>query len=390
MPRGPRSLYSRLKLVTPESQALQIVRTLRAAGHLAYWVGGCVRDRLLGIAPKDFDVATSATPEKIVPLFPASVLIGASFGVVRFRDVEIATFRSEGDYTDGRHPDRVRYEIDPRLDAARRDFTINAIFYDPIEAEYLDFFDGRADLENRCVRAVGDASARFAEDRLRLLRAIRFAARFAFEIEAQTWSAIQNEARSILLVSAERTHDELNCMFTGPHPNRALGLLQQAGLLEALIPEAASQGFPEGKMSVPLAWAALLLGVEKPRAVLNRFRFSHADTEGALAILRSQRAIPQARELSLADFKRLVRQPNFDDHLRLSGPSEIVDWIRERWTQLTQEELKPAPLLTGADLIALGMTPGPRFRELLASAEDAQLNGRIVSREQALAWLGLA
>ena len=374
----------------PESQALEIVRALQGAGHLAYWVGGCVRDRLLGLVAKDFDVASSARPDQIVEIFPAAVLVGASFGVVRFGDVEIATFRSESGYSDGRHPDQVRYETDPRADAARRDFTINAIFFDPVRAEYLDFFEGRRDLERGEIRAVGDVRARFAEDHLRLLRAVRFAARFRFDIQAETWMAIQEYRRSIRKVSAERLHDELNRMFTGPHPGDALELLRSSGLLQELVPEAGGDDFPDGPLSVPLAWAALLQSAEVPRAILNRFRFSHADTQATLAIIRSQRVIPTARDLSLADFKRLVRQPNFEDHLRLAGECELVDWIRQRWHSMSPEELHPRPLMSGADLIAMGLVPGPRFSQLVAALEEAQLNGSVSTRGEAIAHLGLA
>lgn len=369
---------------------MEIVRGLHAAGHLAYWVGGCVRDRLLGLEAKDFDVASSAVPEQIIQIFPAAVLVGASFGVVRFGDVEIATFRSESGYSDGRHPDRVRYETDPRADAARRDFTINAIFFDPVRGKYLDFFEGRRDLERSEIRAVGDARARFAEDHLRLLRAVRFAARFGFAIQAETWTAIQECRRSIRLVSAERLHDELNRMFTGPHPRHALELLGSSGLLEELVPEASLNGFPDGPLSVPLAWATLLQSAEEPRAILNRLRFKYADTQATVAILRSQRLIPTARDLSLADFKRLVRQPNFEDHLRLAGESELVDWIRQRWLAMNTEDLHPKPLLSGVDLIALGLVPGPRFSQLVAALEEAQLSGLVSTREEAITQLGLA
>ncbi len=353
-----------------------------------------MRDRLLGLDAKDFDVASSARPDQIVEILPAAVLVGASFGVVRFGAVEIATFRSESSYSDGRHPDEVRYETDPRADAARRDFTINAIFFDPVHAEYLDYFEGRRDLERREIRAVGDARARFAEDHLRLLRAVRFGARFAFTIQAETWTAMQEYRRSIRLVSAERLHDELNRMFTGPHPGHALELLRSSGLLEELVPEAELSGFPASPLSVPLsvplAWAALLQSAEEPRVILNRFRFSHADTQATLAILRSQRLIPTARDLSLADFKRLVRQPNFEDHLRLAGESEVVDWIGQRWHAMSVEDLHPKPLLSGADLIAMGLVPGPRFSQLVAALEEAQLNGLASTRHEAIAQLGLA
>lgn len=390
MPRERRSYYSRLKRVTPETQAFEIVRRLRASGHAAYWVGGCVRDRLLGLVPKDFDVATSAWPEQITHMFPASVLVGVSFGVVRLDDVEIATFRSDAAYTDGRRPDSVRFENDPRADAARRDLTINAIFFEPLSGRYVDFFGGREDLERRLIRAVGEADARFAEDHLRLLRAVRFAARFEFEIEERTWAAILRHARLILAVSRERAHDELNAMFTGPHADRSLALLRSSGLLDALLPEAGAKGFPPGALSVPLAWAALLEGATNPRAVLNRFRFSHADTRATLAILASQPSIPRARELTLAAFKRLARQPDFEVHLRLAGPGETVDWIRARRQSMSDEELWPTPLLTGADLIAMGLEPGPRFRQLIEALEEAQLNGLVRTPGEALRHLGLA
>ena len=179
-------------------------------------------------------------------------------------------------------------------------------------------------------------------------------------------------------------------MFTGPHPSHALELLGSSGLLEELVPEASLNGFPSGLLSVPLAWAALLQSAEKPQAILNRLRFSHADTQATVAILRSQRLIPTARDLSLADFKRLVRQPTFEDHLRLAGESELVDWIRQRWLAMNTEELHPKPLLSGADLIAMGLVPGPRFSQLVAALEEAQLSGLVSTREEAIAQLGLA
>ncbi|WP_031499003.1 CCA tRNA nucleotidyltransferase [Bryobacter aggregatus] len=364
-----------------KSKAREIVVRLRQEGYAAYWVGGCVRDPLLGLEPQDYDVATSARPQQVIELFPGADAVGASFGVVLTDGIEVATFRSEAAYQDGRHPDQVRYETDPKLDAARRDFTINAIFYDPLTDGYLDFFGGRADIEAHLIRAVGVAGERFREDHLRLLRAIRFATRFAFTVEAVTWQAILQNASQIQLISAERIQEELNRMFTGPDPDRALLLLRESGLLRAIVPECRLERFPVPHPSLPLAWAALLQSCAEPRNILNALRFSNDSKKTILAILASQPRIATARDLPTAAFKKLIRQPNFADHLRLYGPHEIEDRIANTG------DLFPAPLLNGADLLALGLPAGPRFKHLLNELEDAQLAGTVTSREEAIAFV---
>ena len=228
--------------MTRESLALSIVRKLQANGHRALLVGGCVRDRLLGITPKDFDVGTSAVPSNLLELFPGAQLIGAHFGVILVSDpsgvtVEVATFRSEGAYSDGRHPDAVHFETQPEADARRRDFTINGLMQDPVSGELFDFVGGRADLAARVIRAIGDPYRRFAEDRLRMLRAVRFAARLGFSIEAETLAAIQSQASAIGSISAERIRDELVRILTEGDTRRGFELLDQTNLLAAVLPK---------------------------------------------------------------------------------------------------------------------------------------------------------
>jgi len=424
----------------PEALARDIVGTLRSAGHAAWLVGGCVRDLLLGVKPKDYDVSTSAPPERIVGLFPHSGLVGAHFGVVLVHrdsaDVEVATFRSDHAYGDGRRPDSVRFETDPRQDVLRRDFTINGLMMDPFNGSVLDYVGGREDLERRVVRAIGEPDARFQEDHLRLLRAVRFAARLGFEIEPATFAAMRRNHAAILRVSAERVRDELVRILTEGGARRGFELLDATGMLNDLLPEVeAMKGVqqppefhPEGdvwlhtlllleKLDHPtatLALGALLhdvgkpptfrvaerirfdghveAGVELARGVLGRLRFSREDSAQVEALVANHMRfadVPRMRESTL---KRFLRLPRFEEHLELhrldvlssNRRLESYELVRCKLAELPPERLKPPPLITGATLIAAGYAPGPLFAQILTAVEDAQLEGAIGTEEEAM------
>ncbi len=418
-----------------------IVTALRERGYLAWLVGGCVRDELLGISPKDYDVATSARPDEVLTLFPRAERIGAHFGVVlvktREAAVEVATFRSDHSYSDGRRPDEVTFETDPRQDALRRDFTINALFRDPFTGEVLDFVEGRQDLAHGVVRAIGDPRRRFQEDHLRLLRAVRFAARFAFLIEEGTYAAMRDLRRTIHAIAVERVREELTRILTEGQAARGLELLDGCGLLEELLPEVkAFQGVqqppeyhPEGDVwthvllmlrqmgpaSPELAWGALLHDVGKPptfrvadrirfdghaeigermaRAILGRLKFSHESTERICAIVANHMRFMDAQRMKTSTLKRFLRQSHFDEHLALhrldclssNGSLANYDYVSQALAEMGEDVLRPPRLITGRDLIAMGYEPGPAFSDWLRAVEDAQLEGRIQTREDALA-----
>jgi poly(A) polymerase len=428
-----------------ESEALAraVIAKLRGAGHQAYLVGGCVRDLLLGAKPKDFDVSTDARPERIVNLFPKSGQVGAHFGVVLVRDagaqVEVATFRSDHDYNDGRRPASVHFESDPRQDVLRRDFTINGLMMEAATGEVLDYVGGRADLERRVVRAIGDPDARFGEDHLRLVRAVRFAARLGFEIDSATFEAIGRHHALILKVSAERVREELARILTEGGARRGFELLDASGMLADLLPEVAAmkgvaqppEFHPEGDVwrhtllllerldhpTPTLAWSALLHDVGKPptfrvaerirfdghveegvklaHGILTRLRFSRDDMERVEALIANHMRFKDAHRMKESTLKRFLRMPGFGDHLELhrldclasNRNLENYELVKRKLEELPEEQLKPAPLVTGADLIAEGYVPGPRFAEMLAAVEDAQLEGRVGSREEALAMV---
>jgi poly(A) polymerase len=425
-----------------ESEALAraVIAKLREAGHQAYLVGGSVRDLLLGTKPKDFDVATDARPGRIMELFPKSGQVGAHFGVVLVREacsqVEVATFRSDHDYADGRRPASVHFESDPREDAVRRDFTINGLMMEADTGKVLDYVGGRGDLESRVVRAIGDPDARFGEDHLRLLRAVRFAARLGFEIDPATFEAIGRHHALILKVSAERTRDELTRILIEGGARRGFELLDASGMLADLLPEVAAmkgvgqppEFHPEGdvwthtlllleKLDHPtatLAWGAVLHDVGKPptfrvaerirfdghaeegiklaHGILNRLRFSRDDMERVEALIANHMRFQGARRMKESTLKRFLRMPDFGEHLELNRLDclasnrnlETYELVKRKLEELPEEQLKPAPLVTGADLIAEGYEPGPRFAEMLAVVEDAQLEGRVGSREEAM------
>ncbi|MCX6590218.1 MAG: CCA tRNA nucleotidyltransferase [Acidobacteria bacterium] len=415
-----------------------MITKLRQAGYLAYLVGGCVRDRLLGRPVKDEDIATSARPEQVRELFPAAIAVGAHFGVMLVDRIEVATFRSDGAYQDGRRPDEVMFETLPERDASRRDFTINALFLDPETGAILDFCGGRADLEAGVVRAIGDPAARFREDHLRLLRGVRFAARFGFAIDPATMQAMQAEAPSIRLIAAERIREELTRMLTEGQARRAFELLDEAHLLGEVLPEVkAFQGVeqppefhPEGDVwthvmrmveglpagaSPTLAWGVLLhdvgkpgtftradrirfnghveLGVKIARQIGQRLRFSHDDLKQVELLVANHMRFGDVHRMKESTIKRFLRLERFEEHLalhRLDCESshrklENYDLMARRYREMAPEMLRPERLLTGAGLIAAGYAPGPAFRRVLAEVEDAQLDGLITTPEEALA-----
>jgi putative nucleotidyltransferase with HDIG domain len=444
--------------------ATSVIRTLRQQGFQAYLAGGCVRDLLLQREPADYDIATSATPTQVMEIFPETYAVGAQFGVVlvplpeahrsndedhvlsKAQAVEVATFRSDLGYSDGRRPDEVRFSQDPREDVARRDFTINGMMLDPgvgeiTAGEVLDFVGGRNDLEAGIVRAIGDPHRRFAEDKLRMLRAVRFAARFVYEIEPATLAAIQHLAREIQVVSRERVRDELTKMLTDGHARRAFLLLDECGLLKEVLPEiTAMKGVqqppefhPEGDVFVhtllllenlphpcppALAWGALLhdagkpatfrvapdrirfdnhvdVGVKIAEQICERLRFSNHDAAQILALVDNHMRFSHATRMNQSTLKKFLRMPGFDEHLALHRADSLAshrnlstyEFVRQKLAEIPPEKIRPAALLTGDDLIAAGYVPGPKFREILEAVEDAQLEGRLTSHEAALEFV---
>jgi poly(A) polymerase len=424
-----------------EALAHGVIAKLRGSGHQAYLVGGCVRDLLLGAKPKDFDVATDARPDRIMSLFPNSGTVGAHFGVVLVHDgfaqVEVATFRSDNDYTDGRRPASVHFEHDVRQDVLRRDFTINGLLLDPESGAVLDYTGGRADLERRTVRAIGDPAVRFREDHLRLLRAVRFAARLGFAIDPPTFAAIQRDHALIRTVSAERVRDELARILTEGGARRGFELLDESGLLAVILPEVAAmkgveqppQYHPEGDVwvhsllllegmhrpTLTLALGALLHDVGKPltfrvadrirfdghveegirlaHQILTRLRFSHEEIAQVEALVANHMRFKDLPNMRQSTLKRFLRTPEFLEHLELhrldcvasNGRLESYELARNKLREFPEEHLKPAPLVTGADLIAAGYHPGPIFSTILTAVEDAQLDGRIHTAGEGLA-----
>lgn len=426
---------------SPEELAKYIIRVLRDHQHKAYLVGGCVRDRLLHLAPKDYDVNTDASPDQLCTYFPQAQTVGAHFGVVLVHNehgdqVEVATFRSEGEYTDGRRPGQVRFETDPALDAERRDFTINGLMEDPFSGEILDYVQGRPDLAEGIVRAIGNPIKRFEEDHLRMLRAVRFAARFGFSIALETLDAIKQLAPSIAKISAERIRDELIRIMTEGGARRGLELLDESGLLQQILPEVkAFQGVPqppefhpEGDVwthvllmldslqapSTTLAFAVLLHDVGKPptfrvadrirfdghaevgaemtRAILNRLKFSNEAVEQITSLVANHMKFKDVQQMRTSTLKRFLRLPDFEEHLQLhrldclasNGRTDAYRFVREKQKEFSQEELRPVRLLNGNDLIRAGYTPGPLFARALEGIETAQLEGEIHTAEEAM------
>ncbi|MCC6573069.1 MAG: CCA tRNA nucleotidyltransferase [Planctomycetes bacterium] len=430
--------------------AKRVIRELQARGHEAFLAGGCVRDLILKREPKDYDVATSALPDAVEALFPRSIAQGKAFGVIQVLgdtpgvSVEVATFRHDGPYSDGRHPDNVRFTT-AEEDAARRDFTINAMFLDASTGEVVDTVGGMADLERKVIRAVGDPAVRFTEDKLRLLRAVRFASSLNFEIEDATWEAIKRMAAQVTVCSAERIRDELIKMLTARGASRGVRLMFECGLLQAVLPEIAAmygvqqppQYHPEGDVfthtllaldllpspcSITLALGVLLHDVGKPptyeeaadrirfhghdelgakmsEKITRRLKFPSEVTERVASLVRDHLKFMHARKMKLSTLKRFLRKPYFDEDLELhridclAGKGEIETWkfCREKLAEFKregeQQALRPKSHIDGRDLIALGMQPGPKFKEILEALEDEVLEGRIRDREQAIAFV---
>lgn len=421
-----------------ERAARRIVTILRSHGHEALFAGGWVRDHLLGRRPKDIDIATSARPEEVFRIFRCARAIGARFAVVQVRSYgrayDVATFRSEGPYLDGRHPSAVSF-TGPRADAKRRDFTINGLFFDPISGEVHDFVCGRRDLGRRSVRTIGPPETRFGEDRLRMLRAVRFACELGFEVDARTWRSIQSNAPAILQVSAERIRDELLKILTGPAPDRGLHMLCESRLLAAVLPEVeAMRGVaqppefhPEGdvfthtalvlrrlrKPSAVLALAALLHDVGKPptcelrerirfdrhtetgaemaAAICRRLRLSNDAAERVVALVRHHLHFMHVHEMRRSTLLKFLRMPHFADHLELHradclGSHRNLDsyhFCLGKMRELELEKPAPPPLLAGRDLIEMGYAPGPLFGRILRAVAELQLENALRSPEEA-------
>ena len=419
------------------SPAAEVLKRLHAAGRQAYLVGGCVRDMLMGREPKDWDVATDASPAELLALFENAEPIGAHFGVVLWRGIEIATFRSDGPYADGRHPASVVFETDPARDAARRDFTINGLFFDVVANRVLDFVGGEADIGRGLIRAIGKAEERFAEDHLRLLRAVRFAAKFGFAIEGGTEAAIRARVGDIGNVAAERVRDELTKILVEGQARRGFELLDELELLVQFLPEVkALQGVeqppefhPEGDVwthtllmldglrapSASLALGVLLHDIAKPAtferldrirfnghaelgakmsvAILGRLRYPGAVIERVRDLVAQHLKFIAVRQMRESTRKRFLRQELFAELLELHrldclsshGQLGAYDYCLEELRRLPPEALRPARLVSGAELMGLGIPEGPEIGRLLRLIEDAQLEGAIGTRDEALA-----
>jgi poly(A) polymerase len=435
--------------MTPRQMANSICDRLRSSGHQALLAGGCVRDILLGREPADYDVATDATPDQVMTLFPDSIGVGAQFGVVAVqRDglkVEVATFRADSGYSDGRHPDAVVFTHSPKEDVQRRDITINGLLMRHDTGEVLDFVAGQEDLRAGIVRAIGEPDRRFREDKLRLLRAVRFAARFDFAIEHGTFDAIRRHARDITQVSAERVRDELTKLLTEGAARRGFELLDETGLLREVLPEIAAmkgveqppQFHPEGDVwihtrmmiaqlpagvSPTLAWGVLLhdigkpptfksaqdtgdrirfdghvdVGVQMAREIARRLRFSNEDTEQIVALVANHMRFKDVEHMRASTLKRFVRLPRFEEHLELHrldcvsshGRLESYGFVSRTLAETPPEQIRPPRLLTGDDLLKMGYRPGPLFTEILGAVEDAQLEGQLKSTQDAREFVG--
>lgn len=426
--------------------ATEIVRRLQKAGHSAYWVGGCVRDYLLGREPQDYDVATSARPEQIESLFPRTIPVGRKFGVIivleNDHQFQVATFRAEADYQDGRHPETVTF-ADAKADASRRDFTVNGLFYDPVSKQLHDWVGGETDLRAKLLRTIGSPEERFAEDHLRLLRAVRFAAQLDFQIEEKTFAALKTNAPKIRSVSAERIREELMKLFRPPHAARGLDLLRDSGLLQEILPEIAAMitceqspdYHPEGTVynhvrmmleqlpadaSPTLPWAALLHDVAKPvtasrdaqtgsihfygherigaemaEALLQRLKFPRKQIEEITAAVLYHMQFKDVTQMRKSTLRRMILRETFPLELELHrldclGSHRRLDhyeFMLEQARELEQQPQIRPPLVTGDDLMALGVQPGPRMGELLAEVREKQLQDELKTKNEAIEWL---
>ena len=429
-----------------KAAAVEIIGKLQEEGHIAYLAGGCVRDMLRGEIPKDYDIATSALPEQITSIFSKTREVGVHFGVVIVikdnQAFDVATFRNDGSYNNGRHPEDVTFST-PEEDTARRDFTINGIFFDPISQKHIDFVDGRSDIEKKVVRAIGDPDLRFQEDHLRLLRAVRFAARFNYEIEEKTWKSIKLNASEISKISKERVRDELTKILL--NENRVLGfdLLVDSGLMVHIIPEILQlrgceqppQFHPEGDVfvhtrlmlsllkdnpSIELVLSVLLhdigkpstysfdeaagrirfnghdkLGAEMSNQILRDLKFSNSIIEDVVQMVANHMTFKDVQKMRQSKLKRFMSRSTFSDEKELHrvdclgswGGLDNYDFLNEKMIEFANEPIIPAPLLTGKDLIEFGWAPGPNLGETLNSVQDLQLEGTLNSKEEALEWI---
>ncbi len=433
---------AKLSDLLKKEHALEILRELRAHGFEAYFVGGCVRDLLLKKNAKDFDISTNATPQEVAKLFPKTVPVGAQFGVMIVvkdnQPFEVATFRTDDGYLDGRRPTGVKF-TDAREDAVRRDFTVNGLFYDPFGKKVLDWVGGQKDLKKKVIRAIGDPKKRFTEDKLRMLRAVRFASVLGFKIESKTFAAVKKLSPQIKVVSQERVRDELVKMFTGPQPALALELLDKAGLLKHVLPEIERMKgvqqprayHPEGDVfkhtklllkqlkspSLVLAFGALLHDVGKPATfrrsdrirfnghevvgariaekILERLRFSNADKAQILACVEGHMRFKDVKNMKQSTLKRMMQRETFDTELEqhrvdcLASHGDLSNWrfLKKKAKEFSREDIRPKPLLTGGDLLAMGFKPGPLIGRILRALEDVQLEGKISDAEAARSWV---
>jgi tRNA nucleotidyltransferase/poly(A) polymerase len=429
-----------------EKNAKSVVQRLQKAGHEALYAGGCVRDTLRGVPPHDYDVATSARPEQVQNLFRRTFAVGAQFGVINVLEdadvIQVATFRCDGAYSDGRHPESVHFS-NAREDALRRDFTINGMFLNPVTGEIVDYVGGRKDLEAGCIRAIGDPLRRFAEDKLRLLRAIRFATVLGFEIEPHTWAAIQSEATELHHVSAERIREELLKILLHPHRVRGWDLLDQSGLFPVILPEIEAlkgceqppQFHPEGdvwthtrlmlsllpeRASVPLVLSVLLHDIAKPatfefdeaagrirfsghekigaqmtEAILTRLKFPRKEIDDTVVCVENHMAFKDVQNMRTSRLKRFLARPTMPDELELhrvdcagsNGDLSNYHFLQNKIAEFSSEPLIPPPLVSGENLIRLGHRPGPLFKTILEAVQSLQLEGALHSTEEALDWV---
>jgi putative nucleotidyltransferase with HDIG domain len=421
-----------------EATATQLIQTLQAAGHEAYFAGGCVRDKLRKIPAKDYDIATSALPDEVRKLFPKTVPVGAQFGVILVvvgeENFEVATFRTEGGYQDGRHPGKVEF-TGVEEDAKRRDFTVNGLYWDTTHKKVLDFVGGQEDLKRKIIRTIGDPTDRFQEDHLRMLRAVRFAVQLDFEIEKPTWEVIRANAGLVTKVSQERIRDELTKILTSPNPGRGVRLLDEAQLLKIILPEIEPmkgceqpmEYHPEGDVfihtlmlmdglknaPIELAMGCLLHDVAKPatfvrapdrirfhghdklgadmaREICRRLTFPNAQTELISQLVQEHLRFKDALQMRLATLKRFLSLDRMDLHLELHrldclashGHLEAYEFCKKKLAEFQAEPPPPTRMITGQDLIALGYSPGPQFAKMLHSLEDAILEGTLKTREE--------
>ena len=428
-----------------KASAHSATQRLIDAGHTTYFAGGCVRDALLGKEPKDYDIATSATPDEVQALFPRSNAIGAHFGVILVKEnkfpFEVATFRHDGSYSDGRHPESVTFST-PKEDAQRRDFTVNGMFQHPETGEIIDYVGGLADLETKTLRAIGTASKRFQEDALRLMRAIRFATMLDFEIELSTWNALCEHAPLLEQISAERIRDEFSRTLMAPNRARGFDQLTQSGLMRHIVPEVYDligceqppQWHPEGDVyqhtrimlemlsdspTLELTLAVLLHDIGKPatftydeaedrirfnghdrvgatlaEGILRRLKYSNNNTEAVCAMVANHMNFMNVQLMRMAKVKRFMARPTFEDEMELhrvdcgssNGLTDNYDFLRAKAKEFAAEPLIPPPLITGKDLIDMGLQPGPLFKNILGQIQTEQLEGRLAHREEALEW----